>query len=363
MVLLPLHIGFETTIDGRIDRIVDNIGRSRPTFMASVPRIFEKAYTGIATMMAEEPGPWRIRERLFHWASRVGVRVFDAEHGHGTATRWDRIQARLADRLVFSTVRQRFGGRIRYFISGSAALNTDVARWFGAAGLPVLEGCGMTESNVATLGLPSTYRAGTVGEPLHGFKVRIADDGEVLVHGPGVMAGYHDNPEETAQALTEDGWLHTGDIGELDEQGRLRITDRKKELFKTSSGKYVAPALIEAEFKGLCPVASNLVVIGEGRPYVSALVALDEDALLAWAGRTGVDGDYARVAADPRTRTLVQGYIDELNSSLNRWEQVKRFQILPRDLTVENAELTPSLKRRRKPVAANFADQVEANYP
>lgn len=221
----------------------------------------------------------------------------------------------------------------------------------------------MTESNVATLGLPSTYRAGTVGEPLHGFKVRIADDGEVFVHGPGVMAGYHDNPEATAEALTEDGWLHTGDIGELDEQGRLRITDRKKELFKTSNGKYVAPALMEAEFKGLCPVASNLVVIGEGRPYVSALVALDEDALLAWAGRTGVDGDYARVATDPRTRTLVQDYIDELNSSLNRWEQVKRFPILPRDLTVENAELTPSLKLRRKPVAANFADQVEANYP
>ncbi|MGN0097502.1 MAG: AMP-dependent synthetase/ligase [Corynebacterium sp.] len=365
MVLLPVHVGFETTIDGRVDRIVDNIGTSRPTFMASVPRIFEKAYTGIATMMAEEPGPWRIRERLFHWASRVGVKVFDADHGDGstTATRWDRIQARLADRLVFSTVRQRFGGRIRYFISGSAALNTDISRWFGAAGMIILEAYGMTESGGGScLGMPNAYRAGWIGRPLDGVDLRIAEDGEILFRCAGVMDGYHNNPEATAEALSEDGWMHTGDIGDMDEDGFVRITDRKKELFKTSNGKYVAPALMEAEFKGLCPVASNLVVIGEGRPYVSALVALDEDALLAWAQRTGVDGDYARVAADPRTRTLVQGYIDELNSSLNRWEQVKRFQILHRDLTVENAELTPSLKLRRKPVAANFADQVEANY-
>ncbi|WP_145941301.1 AMP-dependent synthetase/ligase [Corynebacterium glyciniphilum] len=366
LLMMPVHLGFETAIDGRVDRIVSNLPVVRPTFMGSAPRIFEKAYNGIVTMMADDPGPLRIRERMFRWASRVGVKVFDADHGDGstTATRWDRIQARLADRLVFSTVRERFGGRIRYFISGSAALNTDISRWFGAAGMIILEAYGMTESGGGScLGMPNAYRTGRIGRPLDGVELRIAEDGEILFRCAGVMDGYHNNPEATAEALSEDGWMHTGDIGDMDEDGFVRITDRKKELFKTSNGKYVAPALIEAEFKGLCPVASNLVVIGEGRPYVSALVALDEDALLAWAGRTGVDGDYARVAADPRTRTLVQGYIDELNSSLNRWEQVKRFQILPRDLTVENAELTPSLKLRRKPVAANFADQVEANYP
>ncbi|WP_312977708.1 AMP-dependent synthetase/ligase [Corynebacterium sp.] len=366
LLMMPVHLGFETAIDGRVDRIVSNLPVVRPTFMGSAPRIFEKAYNGIVTMMADDPGPLRIRERMFHWASRVGVKVFDADHGDGstTATRWDRIQARLADRLVFSTVRERFGGRIRYFISGSAALNTDISRWFGAAGMIILEAYGMTESGGGScLGMPNAYRTGRIGRPLDGVELRIAEDGEILFRCAGVMDGYHNNPEATAEALSEDGWMHTGDIGDMDEDGFVRITDRKKELFKTSNGKYVAPALMEAEFKGLCPVASNLVVIGEGRPYVSALVALDEDALLAWAGRTGVDGDYARVAADPRTRTLVQGYIDELNSSLNRWEQVKRFQILPRDLTVENAELTPSLKLRRKPVAANFADQVEANYP
>jgi long-chain acyl-CoA synthetase len=220
MVLLPVHVGFETTIDGRVDRIVENLGVARPTFMASVPRIFEKAYAGIAATVAANPGPLRVRERLFRWASRVGVTVFDADHGDGstTASRWVRLQARLADRLVFATVRERFGGNVRYFISGSAALNTGIARWFGAAGLPVLEGYGMTETNVATLGLPSVYEAGTVGTPLQGFEVRTADDGEILVRGPGVMAGYHGNPDETARALTGDGWLHTGDIGEVDDR-------------------------------------------------------------------------------------------------------------------------------------------------
>ncbi|MGP9621849.1 AMP-dependent synthetase/ligase [Corynebacterium sp. AOP34-AQ2-28] len=369
MILLPVHIGFETTVDGRIDRIVDNIGASRPTFMASVPRIFEKAYTGITTMTAEAPGPWRVRERLFQWASRVAVEVHAAGGdgaGDGNAastTRWQRLQARLADRLVFAKVRARFGGRIRYFISGSAALNSDVARWFGAAGLSILEGYGMTETNVATLGLPHTNRPGTVGAALDGFEVDIADDGEILVRGPGVMAGYHDNPTQTAETLTDDGWLHTGDIGTLDPHGRLQVTDRKKELFKTSNGKYVAPAPTEARFKGLCPVASQIVVVGESRPYVTALIALDEAALAAWAQRTGVPGDYAGVTADPRTHAMVQDYVDKLNTTLNPWEQVKRFRILDRELSVDDQELTPSLKLRRRPVMEHFAADITALYP
>ncbi|MGP9722613.1 AMP-dependent synthetase/ligase [Corynebacterium sp. AOP40-9SA-29] len=365
LLTMPLYIGFESAIDGRVDRIVQNLPVVQPTFMGSAPRIFEKAYNGIVTMMANEPGPLRIKERLFHWASRVGSKVFEADHGDGsvTASRFDRIQARLADRLVFSTIRERFGGRVRYFISGSAALNTDISRWFGATGMMILEAYGMTESGGGScLGMPNAYRTGRIGRPLDGVELRIADDGEILFRCPGVMDGYHNNPEATAEALDEDGWMHTGDIGDLDADGFIRITDRKKELFKTSNGKYAAPALMEATFKGLCPVASNLVVIGEGRPYVSALVALDEDPLLAWAQREGVPGDYAKIAADSRTRDMVQGYIDELNSSLNRWEQIKRFQILPRDLTVEDAELTPSLKLRRKPVERNFPKQVEANY-
>ncbi|AHW63067.1 Acyl-CoA synthetase [Corynebacterium glyciniphilum AJ 3170] len=359
MILLPLHIGFETTIDGRIDRIVENIGASRPTFMGSVPRIFEKAYTGIVTMTAEDPGPLGVREKLFHWASRVGVKALDTD----SPSLLGRVQARIADRLVFSTVREKFGGNIRYFISGSAALNTDVSRWFWAAGLPVLEGYGMTECNVATLGLPSTFRAGTVGEPVDGFEVRTAEDGEILVRGPGVMAGYHNNPEETARALSDEGWLHTGDIGALDDQGRLSITDRKKELFKTSNGKYVAPALMEARFKGLCPVASQIVVVGEGRRHVAALISLDKDAITAWAGREGIPGDYEAVTRDPRTRDHLQGFVDELNTTLNPWERIKKFRILDRELSVDAQELTPSLKLRRTPVAEHFAADIEALYP
>ena len=365
LLMTPVHIGFETAIDGRVERIVENLPIVRPTFMGSAPRIFEKAYNGIVTMMAEEPGPFGVREKLFHWASKVGTKVFEADYGTSgtTVSRWERVQARIADRLVFAKIRERFGDRIRYFISGSAALNSDVSRWFGAAGMTILEAYGMTESGGGScLGTPGTYRTGVIGRPLDGMELRIADDGEILFRGAGVMDGYHNNPAATAEALDDDGWMHTGDIGELDHDGYVRITDRKKELFKTSNGKYVAPALMEARFKGLCPVASNLVVIGDGRPYVSALVALEEDTVMAWAEREGVAGDYTAVTADPRTRDLVQGYIDELNLSLNRWEQVKRFQILPRDLTVEDAELTPSLKLRRKPVAAHFAEQVEANY-
>ncbi|MGP5931451.1 AMP-dependent synthetase/ligase [Corynebacterium glyciniphilum] len=360
LLVLPIHIGYETAIDGRIDKIIENLGIVKPTFMGSAPRIFEKAYNGIATMMATEGG---VKEKLFHWASRVGVQVFDADNGVGSASPWIRLQAKIGDRLVMSKIRERFGGNVNYFISGSAAMNTDIARWFGAAGMPILEGYGLTETSAATcLTRPYIYRAGYVGRPLEGIEVRIADDGEVLVKGPGVMDGYHNNPEATAEVLEPDGWFHTGDIGEMDSEGRVKITDRKKELFKTSNGKYVAPAQVEAKFKGLCPVASQLVVVGNDRPFVSALVTLDEDAVTAWAGRQGVSGNYREIVRAPETREMVQGYIDELNSHLNRWEQVRKFTILHRDLGVDYQEITPSLKLRRKVIHDHFAQEIAAHY-
>ncbi|WP_291479174.1 long-chain fatty acid--CoA ligase [Corynebacterium sp.] len=360
LLVLPLHIGYETAIDGRIDKIIDNLAIVRPTFMGSAPRIFEKAYNGIATMMATEGGA---KEKLFHWASRVCVQVFDADHGVGSASAWVRLQAKIGDRLVMSKIRERFGGNVNYFISGSAALNTEIARWFGAAGMPILEGYGLTETSAATcLTRPHIYRAGYVGPPLEGIEARIAEDGEVLIKGPGVMDGYHNNPEATAEVLDADGWFHTGDIGEMDSEGRVRITDRKKELFKTSNGKYVAPAQIEAKFKGLCPVASQLVVIGSDRPFVSALVTLDEDAVTAWAAKNGVSGNYREILRAPETREMVQGYVDELNSHLNRWEQVKKFTILHRDLDVDYQEVTPSLKLRRKVIHEHFDKEIAAHY-
>ena len=193
--------------------------------------------------------------------------------------------------------------------------------------------------------------------------MKIADDGEVLLKGPGVMSGYHDLPDATAEALDADGWFHTGDVGELDAEGFLRITDRKKDMFKTSGGKYVAPSNIEATFKGLCPYASQLVVYGADRNFVSALVTLDPEAITGWAARHGLAGQgYAEIVRSDACREMVQGYIDQLNAGLNRWETIKKFTILENDLTVEAGELTPSLKLKRKVVSEKYKDKLDAHY-
>jgi long-chain acyl-CoA synthetase len=274
------------------------------------------------------------------------------------------LQNAIADRLVFSTIRQRFGGRLRFFISGSAALDRDVAQWFDAVGTVVLEGYGLTETSAAsTLNRPEAYRFGTVGWTLPETDVKIADDGEVLLKGPGVMSGYHDLPEATAESITSDGWFHTGDIGELDAEGYLRITDRKKDMFKTSQGKYVAPSAISASFKGLCPFASEIIVYGEGKPYCVALVSLDGDSIREWAERNGLGGkSFSEVARDDKTKEMVEGYVETLNKQLNRWEQVKRIAIIDRELTVEAGDLTPSLKLKRKSVVENFHDNIDELY-
>jgi long-chain acyl-CoA synthetase len=361
LLTLPLQIGTPTAIDGRIDKIVDNLAVVQPTVMAAAPRIFEKAYGRIQTMMAAEGG---LRQRLFVWASGVGREVsILREQGKNPTGLLARKYA-IADKVIGTKIRERFGGRIRFFISGSAALNQDVARWFDAMGMPILEGYGLTESSAATcVNRIKGYRYGSVGWPLPGVEVRVAEDGEVLLRGLGVMEGYHNNPDATAEALDAEGWFHTGDIGELDERGFLRITDRKKDLFKTSGGKYIAPSIIEATFKGLCPYASQLVVYGADRNFVSALVTLDPDAVEAWAAQNGMEGrPYADVVASDACRAMVQGYVDELNAGLNRWETIKKFTILEHDLTVEEGELTPSLKLKRKVVSERYKDLLDAHY-
>ena len=269
----------------------------------------------------------------------------------------------LADKLVLHKVRERFGGRIRFFISGSAALNRDIAHWFDSIGLTIIEGYGLTESAAASfVNRPTANKIGTVGWALPGTEAKIADDGEVLLRGPGVMEGYHNKPEDTAEAKDAEGWLHTGDIGELDDRGYLRITDRKKDFFKTSGGKYVAPSLIESTFKGLCPYVSQFVVYGAEHNFVTALVTLDPDAIAEWARERGVKGNYAAIVSSPEAREMVQTYIDTLNVNLNRWEQIKKFVILDHDLTVEDGDLTPSLKLRRKAVSEKYREQLDALY-
>jgi long-chain acyl-CoA synthetase len=360
LLTLPLQVGFPTVIDGRIDKIVDNLGVVKPTFMGAAPRIFEKAYARITMMMKAEGG---LKEKLFLWSVSVGREVAEMRARGEEPTGMLAKKIALADKLVLQKVRERFGGRIRFFISGSAALNQDIAHWFDSIGLPIIEGYGLTETSAASfVNRPGANRIGTVGWALPGTEAKIAEDGEVLLRGPGVMEGYHDKPEETAETKDADGWLRTGDIGELDDRGYLKITDRKKDFFKTSGGKYVAPSLIESTFKGLCPYVSQFVVYGAEHNFVTALVTLDADAIKDWADTRGITGDYAAVVGSPEAREMVQNYVDTLNVNLNRWEQIKKFVILDHDLTVEDGELTPSLKLRRKAVSEKYQEQLDRLY-
>ena len=361
MLSLPLQVGFATAIDGRVDKIVENLAELHPTFMGAVPRIFEKAHARIEEMIAKEGG---LKKRIFDWAIAVGLEMSAARQAGRKPSPSLSARYRLANRLVFSTIRERFGGRLRFFVSGAAALDRDVARWFDAAGIVVLEGYGLTETAAASfLNRPDAYRFGTAGWPFPDTEVNIADDGEILLRGPGVMSGYHDLPDATAEALEEEGWFHTGDIGEIDADGFLRITDRKKDLFKTAQGKYVAPSAIAATFKGICPYIGEFIVYGEGRPYCVALVGLDSEAINEWAASHGLaNKSFTEIARDERTRDLIGGYIDTLNTNLNRWEQIKKFAIIDRELSIEAGDLTPSLKVRRKVVVDNFADLLSALY-
>ncbi|MGN6414170.1 AMP-dependent synthetase/ligase [Flexivirga sp.] len=360
LLTLPLQIGFPTAIDGRVDKIVENLPTVQPTWMGAAPRIFEKVYGRITTMMAGEGGA---KAKLFDWASGNARKVAAARAAGDTVGPVLAAQHAVGDKIVLGKIRQRFGGRVRFFISGSAALNQDVARWFDAMGMPILEGYGLTETSAAScVNRPDANVVGTVGWPVPGTEVKIADDGEVLVKGPGVMQGYRGLNDVTAETLV-DGWFHTGDIGEVLPTGHLRITDRKKDLFKTSNGKYVAPSLIEATFKGICPYASQFVVEGDGRKFVSALITLDEESIVDWAAAHGMDGaDYRTIVSSDAAREMVQEYVDELNLGLNRWEQIKKFIILPRDLTVEEGEITPSLKLKRTVVTRKFKDDLDGLY-
>jgi long-chain acyl-CoA synthetase len=361
LLAAQLRIGFASAVDGRIDRIVDNLAVVRPTFMAGAPRIFEKVHGRVVSSVEAEGG---LKARMFGWAFGIGRQVSALRRQRRRPGPLLAARHALADRLVLAKLRARFGGRIRYFVSGSAALSRDVAEWFHAAGMVVLEGYGLTETSAAAcVNRPETLRFGTVGPPLSGTDLRIAEDGEVLVRGPGVMRGYHGLPEQTAQALDPDGWLHTGDVGAIDDDGLLRITDRKKDLIKTSGGKYVAPQPIEVAFPVLCPLVSQFVVHGDGRNYCTALVTLDPEALERWARNAGVEEpDPAVLSGRDDVREVVAAAVKELNSTLSRWETIKDFRILDHDLTVEAGELTPSLKLKRRTVEARYRHVLDSMY-
>ncbi|MER7534915.1 long-chain fatty acid--CoA ligase [Streptomyces sp. NPDC097704] len=362
-----IEVGHVTAVDGRVDKIIENLPVVQPTYMAAVPRIFEKVYNGVAAKARAGGGA---KYKIFQWAAEVAREYAKATQDNfrrtGTASAPFGLSAKhkVADALVYGKIREAFGGNLRACISGSAALAPEIGYFFAGAGIHILEGYGLTESSAASFVNPGeAYRTGTVGKPLPGTEVRIADDGEILLRGPGIMEGYHGLPEKTAEVLESDGWFHTGDIGELSADGYLRITDRKKDLIKTSGGKYIAPAEVEGQFKAVCPFVSNILVHGADRNFCTALIALDEPALLGWAAEHDLGGkSYAEVVADPRTEKLIQGYVDRLNEGLQRWQTIKKFRLLPRDLDIEHGELTPSLKLKRPVVEREYKDLIEEMY-
>jgi long-chain acyl-CoA synthetase len=354
-----LAVGFVTAVDGRVPMLASNLATVRPTFMAATPRVFEKVQHRMVAMAGGG-----VRRRVFDWSLRVGRRSAGLRAGGHQPSRLLEAEQAVANRLVFAKLRELLGGRVRFLVSGSAALAPEVAEVFRAAGVLILEGYGMTETSAASfVNRPDRYRFGTVGQALPGTRVRIADDGEILIRGPGVMRGYHNLPEETANALTADGWLRTGDAGELDADGFLRITDRLKDLIKTSGGKFVAPQRIETFFKARCAYASEIVVYGEGRPYCVALVALDAEAIRPWARQHALGHlSFAELAAHPQVRALIAGPLEETNHALPRWETVKRFALLRRELTVADGDLTPSSKLKRRAVTAKHLDLLDGLY-
>ncbi|MFF7751383.1 AMP-dependent synthetase/ligase [Streptomyces sp. NPDC007971] len=362
-----IEVGHVTAVDGRVDKIIENLPVVQPTYMAAVPRIFEKVYNGVAAK-AREGGA--AKYKIFQWASEVAREYAKASQDNfrrtGTAAVPFGLAAKhkAADALVYSKLRAAFGGRLRACVSGASALAPEIGYFFSGAGIHILEGYGLTETSAASFVNPGeAYRTGTVGKPLPGCEVRIADDGEILLRGPGIMEGYHQQPEKTVEVLESDGWFHTGDIGELSPDGYLRITDRKKDLIKTSGGKYVAPAEVEGQFKAVCPYVSNILVHGADRNYCTALIALDEIAILQWAKDNGLAGkSYAEVVAAPQTVELVDGYVKELNAGLQRWQTIKKFRLLPRDLDVEHGEITPSLKLKRPAVERAYKQLIDEMY-
>ncbi len=354
-----MQAGAEMYVDGRIDKIIENLAVVRPTLMAGAPRIFEKVYNRVVSTTKDAGGAkWKI----FSWAFGVGRQVVALQQQGKQPGGLLAFQHKLADKLVFSKIRDRFGGRISVMISGSAPLSPEIAEFFHAAGLRLLEGYGLTETSAgAFVNLPDNYRIGSVGKPMGDLQVRLDEDGEILIKSAGVMTGYHNLPEETAAVFTDDGYFRTGDIGELDAEGFLKITDRKKDLFKTSGGKYIAPSHIEGQFKALCPYVSQVVVVA--RNFCGMVITLDPESLRGWADGHGLEGvSYAELVEHPDVHALVQESIDQLNPRLNRWERIKKFVILPADLTVEGGELTPSLKVRRKAVEAKYDPQIASMY-
>jgi long-chain acyl-CoA synthetase len=366
---LPLSHVFERMVDywywdagitiayaESMEKVVDNLVEVRPTVAVSVPRLFEKIYARVV-------GGSGLKGAIAHWAVRVGGRVVDErmagrEPGGALA-----FQARMADRLVFSKLRARTGGRLRTFISGGAPLSAEIAGFFFAAGLPVYEGYGLTETSpVIAVNKPSAVRLGTVGTIFPGVEARIGDQGEILARGPNIMKGYWNNPAATAEVIDADGWFHTGDVGELDADGFLKITDRIKNLLVTAGGKNVAPQPIE-NVAAMSPYVAQVVMIGDRRAFISLIVVPDFENLVPWAKAHGITATgRAELAADPRVQALIEQETIGRLHGFARYEMPKKVAVIPDEFTIDDGSLTPTLKIKRRVVEQRYHDLIESLY-
>ena len=331
----------------------------KPTVFPSVPRVYEKVHTAVVAKFDEETG---VKRKLVDWALRVGRRTSELKRAGKPVPRGLAVQHRIADKLVYSKVKERLGGRLRTAISGGAPLALEIAEFFHAIDILLVEGYGLTEcTTAASTNTHNAFRFGTVGKPLPGFEVKLADDGELLVRSETVFGGYYKDPEATAEVLGPDGWLKTGDIAEIDDDGYITITDRKKDIIVTAGGKNIAPQNLENDLK-TSKYVSQALVIGDRRPYVAALITLDAEEIGKWAREHGLSGGLDELAGDERVRALIQGVVDDVNAERSRYEQVKRFTILPRDFTMDDGELTPTLKLKRRVVHDHFQGELEELY-
>jgi long-chain acyl-CoA synthetase len=339
--------------------VADGLREFQPTFLLAVPRVFEKVYNTAQQQASASPA----KSKIFAAAVRAAVEYSEAlSTGHpGLGLR---LRHGLFDHLVYGKLRAAVGGRVKYAVSGGAPLGERLGHFFRGAGITVLEGYGMTETSAAaTVNKPRRNKVGTVGQPLPGVSARIADDGEILLRGGIIFARYWQNDAATTQTLDADGWLHTGDLGSLDDEGFLRVTGRKKELIVTAGGKNVAPAVLEDRLRAH-PLISQCMVVGDNRPFIACLITLDQEALDHWKQqhRKPADATAADLANDPDLLADIQAAVDDANKAVSRAESIRKFTILPVDFTTDNDYITPSLKVKRALVARDFAAEIEALY-
>ena len=339
-----------------IDTVADNMGEIKPTIMASVPRLYEKMYAKIIDKVSNDPP---LRQKIFWWAISVGKEAMPNICKNSRPSGWLGFKFGLAEKLVFSKIKERVGGRLRFFVSGGAPLSQEIAEFFAAANIIILEGYELTETSpVITNNRLEDVKFGTVGKPIDGVEVKIAEDGEIICRGENVMLGYYNNEAATREVIDENGWFHTGDIGEFDEDGFLRITDRKKNIIVTSGGKNIAPAPME-----IALIASKyieqVVVLGDRRNFVSALIVVAQETLSEWANEQGIDGE---IIQDERTDKLFENEVSKAMAGFAHYETVKKFKLVADEWSVESGELTPTLKVKRKVVEKKYADLIDSIY-